>query len=282
MARRCWQVAVLAQLILLPSLALAAARHAPQGAVRWNPRMREHGGFGRVFEGTDRAGRHYAKKVVRDRDVAAHEVQVLERINGDSGWPELYSARERWGRIELVMDWLGGPTLWDRAPVSGRQAIRLGQRLLERVAALHEKGLIHQDIKPEHVVVEGRSARLLDLGMACELGGRWDGMSGTPEYRAPEQKGPGVRTPATDTFAVAATMLFLLSREHPYPEVRDLSTRSPRLREQYEERAAVRKVADPALRAVLRKALHPDPKRRYRTARGFWRALERLRHRTAA
>jgi hypothetical protein len=81
---------------------------------------------------------------------------------------------------------------------------------------------------------------------------------------------------------VAGTILLLLSGDHPYPEARGLSPRSPRQRQPYRERAALRRVDDAALRKVLRKALDPDPARRYQSARDLWRALERLRQRASS
>jgi predicted ATPase len=89
-------------------------------------------------------------------------------------------------------------------------------QLVEGLAALHEAGQIHRDVKPPNVLVthEGRVV-LLDFGMTRGFGTS-EGFLGTPLYMAPEQISEGELTPATDWYAVGTMLYEALAGEHPF------------------------------------------------------------------
>jgi predicted ATPase len=89
-------------------------------------------------------------------------------------------------------------------------------QLVESLAALHEAGQIHRDVKPSNVLVtpEGRVV-LLDFGVTTGFGTS-EGIIGTPAYMAPEQILGEELTPATDWYAVGAMLYASLSGEVPF------------------------------------------------------------------
>ena len=129
------------------------------------------------------------------------------------------------GAAFLVMELLEGETLEDRRERSGtlpvHEVLSLSDRLLDVLAAAHDRGIVHRDIKPENVFLtrEG-TVKVLDFGIARmrELSGSRltltsAGAIGTPAFMPPEQaRGRWDDVgPQSDIWAVGATMFTLLA-----------------------------------------------------------------------
>jgi eukaryotic-like serine/threonine-protein kinase len=110
------------------------------------------------------------------------------------------------GAIYIVQEFIDGPTL--RKALAGglphEQLLGFLAGVADALAALHAKGIVHRDVKPENVVLRGGKAPvLIDLGIALVAGSQ-DGLArmGTPPYMAPEQKGEGVVDGRADIYAL--------------------------------------------------------------------------------
>lgn len=98
-------------------------------------------------------------------------------------------------------------------------------RIAEGLDAVHEKGLVHRDVKPGNIVIEEDTGRpvLLDFGLALESA-QFDigAIEGTPTYMAPEQAGMSVDGatigPWSDQYALACVAFELLTGRAPYAE----------------------------------------------------------------
>ncbi len=103
-----------------------------------------------------------------------------------------------------------------------RLAARWAAELADGLAAVHDAGVLHRDVKPSNVFIarDGRAV-LLDFGIAAQLGDATltvgDTTLGTPKYMAPEQaEGGHEPSPALDIYSLSATLYHLVTGRAPY------------------------------------------------------------------
>jgi len=194
----------------------------------------------------------------------AHVVPVTDVIDVD-------------GAPGLVMAFVDGPSLsaWIAAngPPSLPLVHRLGAHILRAVAAAHDAGVIHRDLKPGNVLIattdEGPAARVCDFGLARspDDADRARGPIGTPGYMAPEQIVDASRADArSDLFAAGALLYELATGRRAFdgPDIVEVWRRIetgtyPPLQEQRADLPA-------AMAAVITRALEVDPADRFADA----------------
>lgn len=176
-----------------------------------------------------------------------------------------------------------------RSELPLRQRIELLARTCEGIGAAHSRGVIHRDIKPGNLLVDGSGAvRIVDFGIARPLE-RSEGdatlvtrpgrIVGTPQYMSPEQFGdePDAVDARSDVYALGLVAHELLSGRPPYDLTGvGLSSAVRIVCELAPERLSD---ANPACRgdldAIVAKALAKDPQRRYATANDLAADLRR-------
>jgi serine/threonine protein kinase len=133
------------------------------------------------------------------------------------------------GEPFLAMEWIDGPTLAERLAGSGLtaiEAIELGQRLLQGLAALHGRGIVHRDLKPSNIMLPRSdvcAAQILDLGVARFAQASTDLTAqgshlGTPRYMAPEQiRDPRKVDGRADVFALGCVLFECLTGVPAFP-----------------------------------------------------------------
>lgn len=192
----------------------------------------------------------------------------------------------------LVMEYIPGAMLSEKlaaGPLTENEVIRLGAQLAQGLAAAHEQGLVHRDLKPGNLrVTPDNRLKVLDFGLAKLLGRDTEADvsssvtqfapedAGTLPYMAPEQL-RGEKTDArTDIFAVGAVLYEMATGRRPFPE-----TNAPRLIDSILNRAPetpsnMGMRISPNLDRTIMKALEKDPARRHQTAQELLTDLERL------
>ena len=136
------------------------------------------GGMGEVYLATDtRLDRKVAIKALpahlaTDSDRLARfqrEAKVLASLN-HPGIAAIYGLEEASGHQYLILEFVEGETLADqlkRGAIPVDDALRLAKQIAEAVEAAHEKGVIHRDLKPGNVMVNGEgTVKVLDFGLA--------------------------------------------------------------------------------------------------------------------
>lgn len=163
-------------------------------------------------------------------------------------------------------------------PHAEKRICELFLPVLDALAYIHQKGIIHMDIKPSNIMVEqGRNVRLMDLGIADisdTVNTATSGMMGTPKYAAPEQFSDREVKPkltaATDIYEAGVTLYELLTMQNPFA-----ASTVAEAKELHEGLLLEKKggMSD-AVYDVIRKATSIDPQRRYQSAGQMKMALK--------
>ena len=163
-----------------------------------------------------------------------------------------------------------------RSPSVGLEEGRnIAIKLARGAAALHRAGIIHRDIKPDNVILEGdESLKLIDLGVV-RVPGLEDfppeDIPGTLGYMAPEMLAGEPGNEATDIYALGVTMFRAFTGEFPYGNPN--ATSLPR-RDRPAALSALRPDLPAWLQAVLGRAIAIDPVERFRDVTEFAGEME--------
>jgi len=265
-------------------------------AAKHLPRMRDwekidHGAQGTVFRARTRLGRTVAVKFLSqafliDPQVCARferEKKVLERVRHPA-LVRLLGYRESDSFRALILEHIDGPNLarymLERKKLRREEALRAGLSLCEALACLHDRGVIHRDVKPHNVLVDERGRmKLTDLGLAKPIDDRLllgalvspvtgtDEVVGTFEYMAPELQGKDRRQPdaCTDLYAFGIVIHHMLVGKRPDWDEKVGKVLSP---------------MDGDIAKVLARAMAKDREVRYRSAHDMAADLRALLPRT--
>ncbi len=131
----------------------------------------------------------------------------------------------------IVMELLPGRTLAQVVKQDGpqppRRVAEIGAQILAGLRAAHAAGVVHRDVKPSNVMLDGERTVLTDFGIAALDGGtvltQTGALLGTPAYMAPEQARGMFATPASDLWSLGATLYALVEGQPPF-EGRSVAT----------------------------------------------------------
>jgi serine/threonine protein kinase len=223
------------------------------------------GGMGIIYlcKNIMTGGYHVVKHPLYDGDVDIKieklkvEANILKTLDHSSIVKYIDSFEDH-NIFYMVIEYIHGKdmrTLFKDSPAAEAQVRTYCRQVLDSLEYLHNKNIIHRDIKPRNVMITGNFIRLIDFGgakMRFTSVSQKGSILYTPGYGAPEQQA-GESYFQSDIFGVGATMYFLLTGEDPctLPPLSPCS-RNPR----------VGRMLD----TVVRKATHTDPNKRYQTA----------------
>lgn len=194
------------------------------------------GGMGTVWRALD---------VMLDREVAVKEVVFPPGLNDDeigvlyertfrearasarlnhSGVVTVHDVVQESGRPWIVMELVLAPSLQDiieRGPMDHRRVADIGLQMLGALRHAHEKGILHRDVKPSNVLItdSGRVV-LTDFGIAQVEGDatltQTGLVMGSPAYIPPERAQGERAVPASDLWALGATLYAAVEGRSPY------------------------------------------------------------------
>ncbi|MFW5652716.1 MAG: serine/threonine protein kinase, partial [Planctomycetota bacterium] len=208
----------------------------------------------------------------------ARELRLLAAMS-HPGVVGVYGAEDAGGQSCIIMELVEGSPITDHANalhLSIEDRVRLMLQACDAIHAIHQKGVIHRDIKPEHLVVdhEGR-VRLIDFGLAILAGAidahdhrvtRTGGFVGTTAWASPEQVAGHADAidVRSDVYALGLVLCVLLCGQMPY----EVDVPPARLVQSITEAepmppSELGGVVDRDLDTVVLKSLHKSPDRRY-------------------
>lgn len=144
-------------------------------------------------------------------------VAVFDVVDGESG---------AWLVMEYVPSRTLGQIINEDGPLSPRRAAEIGAQVADGLAAAHEVGTIHRDVKPGNILVgEDGVAKISDFGIARGANDdqltRTGLVTGTPSYFSPELARGEDPGPESDVYALGATLYLAVEGRAPYPEHRN-------------------------------------------------------------
>ncbi|GAA2448203.1 hypothetical protein GCM10010191_77020 [Actinomadura vinacea] len=187
--------------------------------------------MGQVFFGRSPGGRPVAVKLIRHeyahrqrfRARFAREVEAARRVGGFHTALVIdadHDADPPW----MVTAYIPGPSLHaavtEHGPLDARAVRMLGAGLAEGLAAIHECGLVHRDLKPGNVILAADGPRIIDFGIAGSQDSSkmtaTGAVLGTYAYMSPEQVNGHPAEPASDVFALGAVLGFAATGRSPF------------------------------------------------------------------
>lgn len=249
-----------------------------------------HGGMGEVFAAHDlRLDREVALKLLRadlaEQDGMRERVVAEARLAARLSHPHVVGVLdtgEQDGRPFVVMERLSGRTLRDElsdGPLPAERVRDVGLQVLRALAAAHDLGIVHRDVKPGNVLDAGVGTwKVADFGIAKwvhadeTLTGTGE-LLGSPSYLAPERIEGQQAGPASDLYAVGVLLYEALCGRKPF-EGDDPFALATAIRDgAFEPPASVLPDADPGIVAVIERAMRLDPAERYESAEAMAAAL---------
>jgi serine/threonine-protein kinase len=246
------------------------------------------GGMADVWSADDSMlGREVALKFLHER--FNQDQQFVERFRREAraaaglqhpNVVSVYDRGEHEGRHWIAMEHVQGASLKDLITrgLSIDEAIEIVRQILAGAKFAHERGIVHRDMKPHNVLVDGEGrARVTDFGIARAGASEMTqtgSVLGTAQYLSPEQA-QGFDVKATsDLYSIGVILYEALTGRVPFEADTAVAIALKQVSERPRKPSELNPKVSPALDAVTLKALAKDPADRFQTADEFIRALD--------
>ena len=250
------------------------------------------GGMADVYLAEDQElGRRVAIKILNGRH--ANDDQFIERFRREAknaaalNHPNIVSIYDR-GEAEdtyyIAMEFLDGRTLKElivgRGAAPLNVAIEYARQILSALRFAHRHGIVHRDIKPHNVLVDGEGrVKVTDFGIAragtsqmTETGS----IVGTAQYLSPEQARGGEIDPRSDLYSLGVVLYELLTGKTPFEGETPVEIAMKHLSNPPTPPSKLRPDVPPALDKVVLRALAKNPDDRYQSAEEMEGDLDRV------
>ncbi len=249
------------------------------------------GGMARVYKGyQEHLDRMVAIKVLPSYYAAdpnfvnrfKREAQAMARLSHPS-IVTVHDAGEQDGRLYIVMAYMSGGTLKNRMDhqMTLADALPVVRQIAEALQYAHERSIIHRDVKPVNVLLDGDGRAVLsDFGIAKVMESAEQHLTrpgagvGTPEYMSPEQcRGSGVG-PHSDIYALGVMLYEMLTGRTPFQADNYTALAHAHIYEPVPPPTLFNTRISLPVQAVILRSLAKDPAQRFRRATDLAKALE--------
>jgi serine/threonine protein kinase/Tfp pilus assembly protein PilF len=256
------------------------------------------GGMGVIY----RARQRHSRRIVALKRISSHhadsqdtlmrfrrEAQAAANLDHPNILPIYEVSESQDGLPFFSMKFAAAGSLLEAASAlrsQPRRAIALMAKVARAVQYAHEQGILHRDLKPGNILLDGRGEPLVsDFGLAkwLEPTGhltRTPTVFGTPGYIAPEQVNgsSGNLTAAADVYSLGAVLFDLLTGQPPFTGEHALKTIQQATQKPAPKLRSLAAALDRDLEIICAKCLERDPQARYRSAGELADDLERWLH----
>jgi serine/threonine protein kinase len=250
-----------------------------------------HGGMGVLYLAFDPVTeREVALKVLRVdsadlRERFLREARLAARLQHPN-IVTIYDVGAHEDQPFIAMEFIAGETLGQlvhrRAPLTLSRRIALMEQVCVGLAYAHRHGIVHRDVKPANLMISRESGvlKVLDFGVAgrvdADPGLQGQMLMGTPNYMSPEQVVGQASDQRSDIFSVGLVLYELLTYRQAFSGETQQSILLKVLNESPQPLAALVPGIDPALPAIVDRALEKSVDRRYRDLEAMRSDLSRV------
>jgi eukaryotic-like serine/threonine-protein kinase len=255
-------------------------------------RLLGEGSFSHTYLAIDmRLDRRVAVKVLRREyardpglaDRFKREARIAASISSEHV-VEVYDYDQHEDSLFIVSEWVDGIDLARvlelRPQLPVGEACRITRDILAGLAAVHDAGILHRDIKPQNVLIprHDRPAKLADFGIARGSDDprltRAGEAIGTPAYMSPEQAGGKPLSPATDLYSVAVILFHLVTGELPFTGESSTQVMVKHITEEPPRPSALNPDVSHVVEAVILRGMAKEPSRRFASAQEMSLAID--------
>jgi serine/threonine-protein kinase len=247
------------------------------------------GGMGVVYRALDEhLDREVAIKVLHPGTIAdeaarrrfQNEARALSKLNHPN-IATIHDFDTQRGTDFLVMEFLPGETLSHKlagGPLPEKEIVRLGIQLAEGLAAAHEHGVVHRDLKPGNLLCSEGRLKILDFGLAklrrqvtgtsvTESMEQTHSVSGTLPYMAPEQLLGEDVDARTDLYAAGLVLYEMATGQRPFADLPSGQLIAAILKRSPIPAKALNPKLSVELDHIITKCVEKDPENRYQSAK---------------
>lgn len=220
------------------------------------------------------ARQRFAREAKAAAAVVHEHVVAIHNVESDSDVPF------------LVMQYVPGESLQARidreGPLPPKEIVRIGIQAAAGLAAAHEQGVVHRDVKPANILLENGVERVLltDFGLALTVDDasltHTGVVAGTPHYMSPEQANGKSTDHRTDLFSLGAVLYFMATGHPPFRAERAMGVLNRICHEAHRPVSQVNNEIPDDLSAIIDRLLEKRPSRRFATSVEAQKALSRL------
>jgi serine/threonine protein kinase len=253
------------------------------------------GGMGQVWKAEDtRLGRVVAIKILppaiaADSEALARlrrEARTAAQLNHHN-IATIHSIEEADGRLFIVMEFVDGEPLARliQRGVSEAEICRIGRAVADALAEAHAKGIVHRDIKPDNIIVSGTRVKVLDFGIAKQVGAispddktatfmTQQGMIvGTIHYMSPEQALGKPLDARTDIFSLGVVLYEAATGRLPFRGETVTETMTQIIRDEPQPPVRVNPRISGSLNAMIERCMKKNREERFASAADLAAAL---------
>jgi serine/threonine protein kinase len=249
------------------------------------------GGMGEVWRAEDtRLGRIVAIKVLPPSVLA--DVEATARLKREArtaaqlyhpSIATIHSIEQDGDHIFIVEEFVEGESLTrviKRGGLSESEICRIGRAVADALAEAHTKGIVHRDIKPDNIIVAGNRVKVLDFGIAKQVGVVGAPSSETPtafvtqqgmilgtiHYMSPEQALGKTIDGRTDVFSLGVVLYEMATGRRPFGGETITETMTQIIRDEPAEPVSVNPGISPTMNEIIQRCLRKNVVERFTAA----------------